>query len=303
MSRAACAASGGSPRSPRTRSTGSPANRLKRAASGLRSRTSSCGGTGLERVVDLGDRESETLLQAPRMNAFDVIEAATEADLVDEGGEPIAWKALPGLSSEAVAALERKLGFEPPGELLDLLPRCAGVEGPLDDIWFDGRIGGFGQDDIFPKGIPIAPDGFGNFWVLDVQGNAPAGVPVFFACHDPPVILHQADSIAGFLSEVVRMYQPPHQSLVTDVHDVRRSTCGARTPVRSRWRRLLRETSSCAHSRPAWTAALRSSIFAEHAPGWGSRGVATCRARRSAAMVTCPSSRTRRLQDGASGRG
>ena len=97
------------------------------------------------------------------MNAFDVIEAATEADLVDEGGEPIAWKALPGLSSEAVAALERKLGFEPPGELLDLLPRCAGVEGPLDDIWFDGRIGGFGQDDIFPKGIPIAPDGFGNF--------------------------------------------------------------------------------------------------------------------------------------------
>ena len=155
------------------------------------------------------------------MNAFDVIEAATEADLVDEGGEPIAWKALPGLSSEAVAALERKLGFEPPGELLDLLPRCAGVEGPLDDIWFDGRIGGFGQDDIFPKGIPIAPDGFGNFWVLDVQGNAPAGVPVFFACHDPPVILHQADSIAGFLSEVVRMYQPPHQSLVTDVYDVR----------------------------------------------------------------------------------
>jgi hypothetical protein len=36
--------------------------------------------------------------------------------------------------------------------------------------------------------------------------------PVYFAWHDAPVILYQAGSIAAFLSEVVRMSQPPHQS-------------------------------------------------------------------------------------------
>jgi SMI1 / KNR4 family (SUKH-1) len=156
------------------------------------------------------------------MNALEVIQAASAADLVDEDGERVVWKPLPGLSSEAIAGLEGSLGFKLPQDLRDLLPHCAGVEGPLEGIDFTGRtLGGFGKDDIFPRNIPIAHDGSGNYWVLDVTPESASIAAVFFACHDAPVILYQADSIAAFLSEVVRKYQPPHQSLIDDVHEDR----------------------------------------------------------------------------------
>jgi len=153
------------------------------------------------------------------MTAFDVIEAAVAADLVDEDGERVVWKALPGLTSDQIIALEGDLGFRLPGELRDLLPRCAGIDGPLDGIDFTGRsLGGFGMDEIFPRNIPIAHDGFGNYWVLDVAQEGMPVASVFFACHDVPVVLYQSDGIAAFLGEVLRMYQPPHKSLIDDVH-------------------------------------------------------------------------------------
>jgi hypothetical protein len=35
------------------------------------------------------------------------------------------------------------------------------------------------------------------------------------------VILYQADSLEQFLSELFRMFEPPHQSLIDDVHEDR----------------------------------------------------------------------------------
>ena len=70
----------------------------------------------------------------------------------------------------------------------------------------------------FPSGLPIAADGFGNFWVLDITPQPPRVAPVFFACHDAPVILFQSPDLADFLAEMFRMSVPPHQSLVDDVH-------------------------------------------------------------------------------------
>jgi hypothetical protein len=156
------------------------------------------------------------------MTALEIIQAAAAADLVDEDGERVIWKPLPGLTSAAIKALEGDLGSKLPGELRDLLPHCAGVEGALETIDFTGRtLAGFGKEDIFPRNIPVAHDGFGNYWVLDVAQEGTPVAPVFFACHDAPVILYQSDGIAAFLSEVVRMYQPPHQSLIDEVHEDR----------------------------------------------------------------------------------
>jgi hypothetical protein len=57
--------------------------------------------------------------------------------------------------------------------------------------------------------------------MLDVAQAGIPVAPVFFACHDAPVILYQSESIAAFLTELVRMYQPPHESLIDDVHEDR----------------------------------------------------------------------------------
>jgi hypothetical protein len=87
----------------------------------------------------------------------------------------------------------------------------------LGNIDFTGESEGFEYEAAFPRCIPIAHDGFGNFWVLDGSPEGAAVAPVFFACHDAPVILYQSPSLADFLAEVVNMYRPSHQSLVNDV--------------------------------------------------------------------------------------
>jgi hypothetical protein len=46
------------------------------------------------------------------MNSLEVIEAAVAADLIDEDGERVVWKTLPGLTSDGIAALEGDLGLQ-----------------------------------------------------------------------------------------------------------------------------------------------------------------------------------------------
>ena len=45
--------------------------------------------------------------------------------------------------------------------------------------------------------------------------------PIYFCCHDAPVLLVQAVTVQQFVSEVFKMYSPPHQSLIDDVHEDR----------------------------------------------------------------------------------
>jgi hypothetical protein len=117
----------------------------------------------------------------------------------------------------------RSLPAPPPDDVRDLLEFCSGIEGTLEQIDFTGRSfsDGFGPDFLMPHGFPIAHDGFGNFWAVDLQpGNAHWG-PIYFAGHDAPVMLLQSATLQHFMIEVFRMYTPPHKSLIDDVHEDR----------------------------------------------------------------------------------
>jgi SMI1 / KNR4 family (SUKH-1) len=149
------------------------------------------------------------------------IERAQAADLVDEDGDPIALELDPPVSENEVDALVANLGVPLPREVRVLVERTAGIDGVLDSIDFTGRSLAFEAPEIFPSGLPIAHDGFGNHWVIDVTPNEPDEAPVFFACHDPPVILYQSPNLAHFLRETFRIYMPPHNSLVDNVHEDR----------------------------------------------------------------------------------
>ena len=50
---------------------------------------------------------------------------------------------------------------------------------------------------IAPDGLPVAADGFGNHWVVDIRDGRPA--EVLFIAHDPPVVVLQAHSLGDFL--------------------------------------------------------------------------------------------------------
>ena len=79
----------------------------------------------------------------------------------------------------------------------------------------------FELETLLPSGLPIAADGYGNFWVVDLTPDSTEFGPIFYACHDAPIILYQSDSLADFLTELFKMCSPPHESLIDDVHEDR----------------------------------------------------------------------------------
>ena len=151
-------------------------------------------------------------MRGPFLDAVEVIEAALAAD-ADLELEPPA-------SPAEIAEIEAEVGVPLPGELRALLGRTGAIAGSLAADVIDFTGGGEGTDflGMFPHPLEIAGDGYGNFWVVDLLPGAHDRAAVFFACHDPPVLLFQSASIAEFLHEAFRM---PGESLVDDVHDDR----------------------------------------------------------------------------------
>ena len=120
---------------------------------------------------------------------------------------------LPPLTDEEFRRLEASIPCPVPEEARELLQYSRGLEGPsllraphrmLDRIDVSGLDGGFGLEEIFPHALSIAGDVCGNFWVIDLNSGSTSWGPIFYACHDAPVIAYQTDSLAHFIQEVLR---------------------------------------------------------------------------------------------------
>jgi hypothetical protein len=124
------------------------------------------------------------------VDPLEAIGRARATRLVDKDGDEVEFELAPALAPADIERLADEVGVPLSCELLE---RTAGIDGgPLQTIDFTGRSLSFGAPDTFPLGLPIAGDGFGNFWILDLTPDELETAPVFFACHDPPVILYQS---------------------------------------------------------------------------------------------------------------
>lgn len=88
-----------------------------------------------------------------------------------------------------------------PKEIEELLRFCKGFEfNGLDEVRFDA-FGHFGFEEMFPKSVQLAGDGFGNFWILDIdsKGNWNS---VYYVCHDPAVIVKHSEDLSEFIKHV-----------------------------------------------------------------------------------------------------
>jgi hypothetical protein len=94
-----------------------------------------------------------------------------------------------------------ELGVPLPAELRALLDQPPAFDDHAVEIDLTGRSFSVGLEELFPAGLPIAADGFGNFWLLDLTPEAAWPVPVFFLCHDPPVVLYQSADLDAFLRD------------------------------------------------------------------------------------------------------
>jgi len=152
---------------------------------------------------------------------LEIIRQAQADTLIDEDGQVVDLELLPGLSQTEVRDLARRVPCPVPQEMEELLGACRGFYGTIEQVDFSGMDLGFAFEAVFPFGLAIAADGFGNFWVVDLHPQSENWGPIYFACHDAPVILYQADTVEEFLSELFRMFKTPHESLVDDVHEDR----------------------------------------------------------------------------------
>jgi hypothetical protein len=117
-------------------------------------------------------------------------------------------KVLPGLSKQELAQFQIQLGASIPPDIEDLLLYTAGFEfspgfrhNPVGIVDFAGC--GFGFEEMFPCSVPLLADGIGNFWVVDVDPSSGSWGAIFFACHDPAVVVMQAPELATFLLQVL----------------------------------------------------------------------------------------------------
>jgi hypothetical protein len=169
------------------------------------------------------------------MDAVQRLQAAVGSRLVDEDGDEVVVDLRPPVPDAEVAALQAGYPVPLPAELLQLLAVTRGTDALLD-LDLTGRAHSVDTAELMPAGLPIAADGSGNFWLLDLTPDTTEVAPVFFHCHDAPVLLYQAPDLATFLDEVVKKYVPPHASLVDDVredrlYDVWRTRPGAMPQV------------------------------------------------------------------------
>lgn len=156
------------------------------------------------------------------MTPLEIVRQAQSTQLVDEDGEAVALELLPPLSAAEIDAFAATLPCPLPGEIRELLAYGRGFYGSAaETVDFTGEGCSYEQQEIFPHGLPIAGDGYGNFWVVDLLPSSQNWGPIYFACHDAPVILYQSPSLASFLTELFRASTPPHTSLVDDVHEDR----------------------------------------------------------------------------------
>ena len=151
-----------------------------------------------------------------------MVRDAVSADLSDEDGQPVHLELRPPLTTAEIDAFSAELPTPLPTEVRELLELCSGFEGGAADyVDFTGRDCSFEYEPAFPHGVPIAADGFGNFWIVDLLPDSKVWGPIYFACHDAPVILYQSHNLEDFLLELIKCSQPPHESLINEVHDDR----------------------------------------------------------------------------------
>lgn len=135
---------------------------------------------------------------------------------LDEEGEPFTIELLPPCSDFEIENFAKSLPLPLPDEIRELLAFARGFfGGPVDLVAFMGDEGM--EDGILCHPIWMTPDGMGNYWVVDLTPESKVWGPVYFWCHDPPVLVYQCASLTEYLKAVKRMCQSPESNPIDDV--------------------------------------------------------------------------------------
>ncbi len=153
------------------------------------------------------------------MNALEQLKSVLNEQYVSEDDDKYKVELEPGLTDQQIEKLANQLpSGRIPNDIKDLLKFSRGFEFlGLDKITFDG-VGQFGFENVFPNSVQLAGDGFGNFWILDVDSKGNWG-NVFYVCHDPAVVVNHSDNLAEFIKHVDEFGKLGNQSNLDIIHE------------------------------------------------------------------------------------
>ena len=136
-----------------------------------------------------------------------------------EDGDLYKVELLDGMTDEEIENYKNRLpGKRIPEDIEELLRFSRGFEFyGLEEVRFDS-FGHFGFEEIFPNSVQLAGDGFGNFWILDVdlKGNWNS---VYYVCHDPAVVVKHSDNLTQFIEHVDEFGKKGSNSNLDIIHE------------------------------------------------------------------------------------
>ena len=149
------------------------------------------------------------------MTALEQLKLIKHELYVTGDGKEFKMRLKQGLSDDEIDRLAARLpGAQIPPDIRELLRFTTGFTfRGLDDITFDG-VDQFGFENIFPASVQLTGDGAGNFWIVDVNREGEWG-SVFYLCHDPAVVVKQAEDLAEFLEQINELGKKPELSTLS----------------------------------------------------------------------------------------
>jgi len=151
------------------------------------------------------------------MGTKDVLLRAAGRRLVDVDGESEVVSLQPPASPGRVAEIERELGFALPRELAELLRVSAGLDMEVQESLDLASIEPCPWRAPLGQVMNLVGDGAGNWWVVELRPGLEVLGPVWFVCHDAPVLVYQSADVATFVDDYLRFCAAPHDGPVATV--------------------------------------------------------------------------------------
>lgn len=136
-----------------------------------------------------------------------------------EDGEVREIRVVKGLTNTEIDAFKQLLpGKGIPDDIAELLRFAAGIKCDFpEDINFS-NIDSFNLEAFFPNLAELSGDGLGNFWLVDIDYEGNWG-PVYYACHDPAVIMKQSENLTQFIIQLHGLFKEGENSLFHQLYD------------------------------------------------------------------------------------
>lgn len=140
-----------------------------------------------------------------------------EWDAFDKKVLPVELDLFPGMTEAEIDAFAATLPAPLPPDVRELLrvTRGMSLRHEVDFMPDEGSLGCPGM----PHALPIMGDGTGNYWIVDLMPDSKSWGPIYFWCHDAPVVIYQCANLAEFILAVAELHTLGRPSILRDYEE------------------------------------------------------------------------------------